>query len=57
MNLREIKKILNKENDKIRENTEISESIDVVSKNLADSKEIIEDALIEIEKQKSYLSR
>ncbi|MEJ8743510.1 hypothetical protein WKT07_08670 [Mediterraneibacter sp. HCN-7094] len=57
VNLREIKKILNKENDKIRENTEISESIDVVSKNLADSKEIIEDALIEIEKQKKLFEQ
>ena len=57
VNLREIKKILNKENDKIRENTEISESINVVSKNLADSKEIIEDALIEIEKQKKLFEQ
>lgn len=57
VNLREIKKILNKENDKIRENTEISESIDVVSKNLADSKEIIEDALIEIKKQKKLFEQ
>lgn len=45
------------ENVKIRENTEISESIDVVSKNLADSKEIIEDALIEIEKQKKLFEQ
>lgn len=57
VNLREIKKILNKENAKIREDTEISESIDVVSKNLADSKEIIEDALIEIEKQKKLFEQ
>jgi len=57
VNLREIKNILNNENVKIRENTEISESIDIVSKNLADSKEIIEDALIEIEKQKKLFEQ
>lgn len=57
VNLKDIKKILNKENDKRLENTEISESIDVVSKNLANSKEIIENALIEIEKQKKLFEQ
>lgn len=52
VNLKDIKASLNKENLKTSEDNVISVSIDSVSKNLQDSKEIIENALLEIEKQK-----
>lgn len=52
INLKDIKKILNKKSINNSENTKISASIDAVSKNLVDSKETIENALREIEKQK-----
>lgn len=57
VNLKDIKNSLNKENLKDSGNVKISESIDSVSKNLEDSKEIIEDALIEIEKQKKLFEQ
>ncbi len=52
INLKEIKKVFDKGRAENTENLEISESIDVVSKKLEDSKEIIEVALLEMEKQK-----
>lgn len=52
INLKDIKKILNKKSINNSENAKISASIDAVSKNLVDSKETIENALREIEKQK-----
>ena len=52
INLKNIKKVINKGKLKDAGKLEISESIDDVSKKLEDSKEIIETALLEIEKQK-----
>lgn len=52
INLKDIKKVINKGKLKDVGKLEISESIDDVSKKLEDSKEIIETALLEIEKQK-----
>lgn len=52
INLKDIKKAINKGKLKDAGKLEISESIDDVSKKLEDSKEIIETALLEIEKQK-----
>lgn len=52
IDLKSFKKIFDKEKLKSSENLEISQSIDTVSKKLEDSKEIIENALIEMEKQK-----
>ena len=52
INLKDIKKILNKKSINNSENTKISASIDAVSKNLVDSKETIENALRE--KLRSY---
>lgn len=52
VDLKEIKKILNKESMKRSGDVKISESIDSVSKNLEDSKEIIENTLLEMDKQK-----
>lgn len=52
INLKEIKKVFDKGRAENTENLEISESIDVVSKKLEESKEIIEVALSEMEKQK-----
>lgn len=57
VSLKDIKTSLNKENLKTTENNEISESIDSVSKNLQDSKEIIENALLEMEKQKKLFEQ
>lgn len=56
VSLNDIKKILNKEKNKNTESLEISKNIDVVSKKLEDSKEIIETALLEMEKQKNFLN-
>ena len=52
INLKDVVKVINKEKLKDSGKLEISESIDDVSKKLLDSKEIIETALLEIEKQK-----
>ena len=57
VNLEDIKGRLNKENLKTSEDNVISVSIDSVSKNLQDSKEIIENALLEIEKQKKLFEQ
>lgn len=57
VNLRDIKKSLNKEYLKNSGNIKISESIDSVSKNLEDSKEIIENALLEMERQKKLFEQ
>ena len=46
-----------KEKTESAENLEISESIDIVSKKLEDSKEIIEVALFEMEKQKNLFEQ
>lgn len=52
VDLKDIRKSLNKEKLKNSGNLEISENIDTVSKKLEESKEIIENALIEMDKQK-----
>ena len=57
VNLKDIKKTLNKEALQNAESLEISESIDTVSKKLEDSKEIIENALFEMEKQKKLFEQ
>lgn len=57
VNLKDIRTGLNKENLKTSENIVISESIDSVSKNLQNSKEIIENALLEMEKQKKLFEQ
>lgn len=57
VSLNDIKKILNKEKNKNTESLEISKNIDVVSKKLEDSKEIIETALLEMEKQKKLFEQ
>lgn len=54
VNLKDIQKAFNKR--KI-ENLEISESIDIVSQKLEDSKAIIDNALIEIDKQKKLFEQ
>jgi predicted solute-binding protein len=51
------KKSLNKDGSNNIEDNVISESIDAVSKNLQDSKEIIENALLEMEQQKKLFER
>lgn len=55
VNLKDIKRTLNKEKLKNSGNLEISQNIDAVSKKLEDSKEIIETALVEMEKQKLFM--
>lgn len=57
VNLKDVKKSLNKESLKNSGNIKISESIDSVSKNLENSKEIIENALLEIERQKKLFEQ
>lgn len=57
VNLKDIKRILDKEISKNTEGLEIGESIDIVSKKLEDSKEIIENALFEMEKQKKLFEQ
>ena len=52
VSLKDIRKVLRKEKLKNEGKSEISDSIDVVSKNLEESKIIIEEALLEMEKQK-----
>ena len=55
--LKDIKKVFDKEKTDSAQNLEISESIDIVSKKLEDSKEIIEVALFEMEKQKKLFNK
>ena len=55
--LKAIKASLNKEKLKTSEDNVISENIDYVSKNLQNSKEIIENALLEMEKQKKLFEQ
>ncbi len=57
INLKEIKKAFDKERTESAENIEISESIDIVGKKLEESKEIIEVALFEMEKQKKLFEQ
>lgn len=57
VNLKDIKKTFTKEILEKSESLEISESIDTVSKKLEDSKEIIENALFEINKQKKLFEQ
>ncbi len=57
INLKDIKKVINREKLKDAGKLEISESIDDVSQKLEDSKEIIENALFEIEKQKELFAQ
>ena len=57
VDLKAIKASLNKEKLKTSEDNEISENIDYVSKNLQNSKEIIENALLEMEKQKKLFEQ
>ncbi len=57
INLKEIKKVFDKERTESAENIEISESIDIVGKKLEESKEIIEVALFEMEKQKKLFEQ
>lgn len=55
--LKDIKRSLNKETLKRSGDIKISESIDFVSKNLEESKETIENALLEIKKQKKMFDQ
>lgn len=57
VDLKDIRKALNKEKLKNSGNLEISENIDTVSKKLEESKEIIENALLEMDKQKKLFER
>ena len=52
IDLKQIKRVLDKEKLRISGQVEISDSIDVVSKKLEESKDIIDNALLEMEKQK-----
>ena len=52
IDLKEIKRVLDKEKLRKSGQVEISDSIDVVSKKLEESKNIIDNALLEMEKQK-----
>ena len=52
VSLKDIRKVLRKEKLKNEDKSEISDSIDVISKNLEESKIIIDEALLEMEKQK-----
>ena len=57
VDLKAIKASLNKEKLKTSEDNVISENIDYVSKNLQNSKEIIENALLEMDKQKKLFEQ
>ncbi len=57
IDLKEIKKVFDKGKTENVENLEISESIDIVNKKLEESKEIIDVALLEMEKQKSLFEQ
>ena len=52
VDLKQIKRVLDKEKLRKSGQVEISDSIDVVSKKLEESKDIIDNALLEMEKQK-----
>lgn len=52
IDLKQIKRVLDKEKLRQSGQVEISDSIDVVSKKLEESKNIIDNALLEMEKQK-----
>ena len=52
IDLKQIKRVLDKEKLRKQGQVEISDSIDVVSKKLEESKNIIDNALLEMEKQK-----
>lgn len=52
IDLKQIKSVLDKEKLRKSGQVEISDSIDVVSKKLEESKDIIDNALLEMEKQK-----
>lgn len=57
VNLNDIKQTLDKEKLKSSGNLEISENINTVRKKLEDSKEIIETALLEMDKQKKLFEQ
>ena len=57
VSLKDIRKVLRKEKLKNEGKSEISDSIDVVSKNLEESKIIIEEALLEMKKQKDIFAQ
>lgn len=57
VNVDDIRKSLNKEKLKNSGNLEISENIDAVSKKLEESKEIIDNALLEMDKQKKLFEQ
>ena len=57
IDLRDIKKTLDRKRLRDSNNLEISESIDTVSQKLEDSKEIIENALLEMDKQKKLFEQ
>ena len=57
VDLKDIRKSLNKEKLKNSGNLEISENIDTVTKKLEESKEIIENALFEMDKQKKLFEQ
>lgn len=57
VDLKIIKESLNKKTLKDSENLEISENIDKVSRKLEESKTIIENALLEVEKQKKLFEQ
>ena len=52
IDLKQIKRVIDKEKLRKSGQVEISDSIDVVSKKLEESKDIIDNALLEMEKQK-----
>ena len=52
IDLKQIKRVLDKEKLRKSGQVEISDSIDVVSKKLEESKDVIDNALLEMEKQK-----
>ena len=57
VSLKDIRKVLRKEKLKNEDKSEISDSIDVISKNLEESKIIIEEALLEMKKQKDIFAQ
>lgn len=57
VDLKDIRKSLNKEKSKKSSNLEISDNIDTVSKKLEESKEIIDNALLEMDKQKKLFEQ
>jgi len=57
VDIREIKKVFEKDKDKDSKKKEITDSIDVVSQKLEESKEIIDNALMEMENQKKLFEQ